>query len=80
MNKIKIKISEIIGSIGCIIITIIAILPEVLMVWVPVYALWNWLCPSIFGLPKVTFMQALGLIALIKLLFFGLTDINKENK
>ena len=36
-----------------------------------VMALWNWLLPSLFGLPTVTFWQALGLLALSRILFGG---------
>lgn len=38
--------------------------------WV-VMQLWNWLLPSLFGLPQVTFWQALGLLALTRILFGG---------
>lgn len=34
--------------------------------------LWNWLLPSLFGLPAITFWQALGLLALSRILFGGL--------
>jgi hypothetical protein len=33
--------------------------------------LWNWLMPSIFGLRAITFIQAVGLMLLGKLLFGG---------
>jgi hypothetical protein len=33
--------------------------------------LWNWLVPGIFGLTRITFAQALGLLLLGKLLFGG---------
>jgi hypothetical protein len=33
--------------------------------------LWNWLLPPLFGLPSVTFWQALGLLALSRILFGG---------
>ncbi len=33
--------------------------------------LWNWLLPGIFGLPHISFWQALGLLALARLLFGG---------
>ncbi len=37
-----------------------------------VMSIWNWLMPSIFGLVTITFWQALGILALAKLLFgFG---------
>jgi len=33
--------------------------------------LWNWLLPPIFGLREITFWQALGLLALCRILFGG---------
>jgi hypothetical protein len=36
-----------------------------------VMQLWNWLLPPIFGLREVTFWQALGLLALCRILFGG---------
>lgn len=36
-----------------------------------VFLLWNWLMPAIFGLPVITYFQALGLLVLSKILFFG---------
>jgi hypothetical protein len=33
--------------------------------------LWNWLMPAIFGLTPITFLQALGLVILSKILFGG---------
>src|SRR5262245_19832319 len=37
-----------------------------------VRSLWNWLLPSLFGWPVITFWQALGLLVLCRLLFGGL--------
>jgi hypothetical protein len=34
--------------------------------------LWNWLLPPLFGWPALTFWQALGLLALCRILFGGL--------
>ena len=36
-----------------------------------VLALWNWLVPPLFGGPQVTFWQAIGLLALCRILFGG---------
>lgn len=36
-----------------------------------VMGLWNWLMPVIFGLTTISFVQALGLLALSKILFGG---------
>lgn len=33
--------------------------------------LWNWLLPPMFGWPLVTFWQALGILALSRILFGG---------
>jgi hypothetical protein len=38
--------------------------------WV-VMSLWNWLLPPLFGWPALTFWQALGLLALCRILFGG---------
>jgi hypothetical protein len=37
-----------------------------------VMRLWNWLLPSMFGFPVLTFWKALGLLVLCRLLFGGL--------
>lgn len=36
-----------------------------------VLLLWNWLLPPLFGLREITFWQALGLLALCRILFGG---------
>ena len=36
-----------------------------------VMLLWNWLLPSIFGITTIDFWQALGILALSKILFGG---------
>ncbi|MFL5730704.1 MAG: hypothetical protein ACJ75J_14550 [Cytophagaceae bacterium] len=36
-----------------------------------VMMLWNWLIPAIFGLAQISFLQALGLLILSKILFTG---------
>jgi hypothetical protein len=36
-----------------------------------VMRLWNWLVPALFGWHQVTFWQALGLLALCRILFGG---------
>jgi len=33
--------------------------------------LWNWLLPQLFGFPQITFWQAIGLLALCRILFGG---------
>ena len=38
-----------------------------------VQQLWNWLLPALFGWPALTFWQALGLLALCRILFGGIS-------
>lgn len=40
-----------------------------LLVSLPVWLLWNWLMPVIFGVKTISWLQALGLIMLCQLLF-----------
>ena len=46
-----------------------------------VLLLWNWLLPPLFGVPQITFWQALGLLALSRILFggFGLHSSGRSN-
>ena len=43
----------------------------------PLMLLWNWLMPIIFGLPEITFWQAIGLNFLSTILFKS-TTIKKD--
>ena len=46
-----------------------------------VMLLWNWIAPALFNLREVTFWQALGLLALCRILFggFGLGGHHRPN-
>lgn len=52
------------------------LLTVVLIIGLPVMWLWNWLMPLIFGLTKISFLQALGLSLLGNMLF----NIGASNK
>ena len=57
-----------------IVIAPLAILGMLIFAWLGgqlVMLLWNWLAPTLFGLKQVTFWQALGLLALCRILFGG---------
>lgn len=46
-----------------------------LFIWIGgelVMLLWNWLLPTLFGWRQITFWQAVGLLALCRILFGGL--------
>lgn len=55
-------------------LAILVMLLLVVLGGVVVLLLWNWLLPAIFGWPPITFWQALGILALCRILFgrFGL--------
>jgi hypothetical protein len=56
------------------IMALLAILGMVIFAFIGgevVMLLWNWLAPALFGLRQVTFWQALGLLALCRILFGG---------
>jgi hypothetical protein len=40
-----------------------------LIISLPVWLLWNWLMPVIFGITKITLTQAFGILLLSNLLF-----------
>ncbi|MEO1011235.1 MAG: hypothetical protein AAFX53_07995 [Bacteroidota bacterium] len=49
-----------------------AILAGIVLIFLLGYVtlwLWNWLIPYIFGLPTITYWQAVGILALAKILF-----------
>jgi len=52
----------------CVVAMVVAIF---FFAWVT-YLLWNWLVPVLFTGPVITFWQALGLLVLTKILFFGI--------
>jgi hypothetical protein len=43
-----------------------------------VMQLWNWLVPNLFGLRPLTFWQAVGLLALCRLLFGGFGGLHRH--
>lgn len=45
-----------------------------LIISVPIWLLWNWLMPVIFGLTKITLLQALGICLLSQILFKSYND------
>jgi hypothetical protein len=52
----------------------LAILAIPLFIWIGgelVMHLWNWLAPTLFGWHQITFWQAVGLLALCRILFGG---------
>ena len=47
---------------------------------IPTFFLWNWLMPIIFGLGKVTFIQAIGINLLCECLFKARSSTSDSKK
>jgi hypothetical protein len=62
---------KVLKIVGWVTMGITAISALCLALGFPVMWLWNWLMPAIFGLPVVTFWQAVGLLVLSHLLLKG---------
>lgn len=44
----------------------------------PFWALWNWLAPDIFSLPRITLIEGFGLVLLFGILFGDSIKIEKR--
>ena len=51
-----------------------------LVLSIPLWLLWNWLMPHIFGLPTINILEAFGLSALITFLNPTAIKFNKPKK
>jgi hypothetical protein len=62
-------------------LAIVAIFAFIALGGVVVLQLWNWLLPPLFGLRQITFWQALGILALCRILFggFGFHGSNRSS-
>jgi len=70
--------NDIIETIGSVLAAILMIILVALILGFPLMWLWNWLMPSIFNLPEITFWQALGLNALSAILIKPTIKTNKD--
>lgn len=52
-----------------IVAALLMVVVIVLILSVPVWALWNWLIPTLFNGPEVTLLQSAGLTFLARFLF-----------
>ncbi|KAB7528844.1 hypothetical protein F8C76_13395 [Flagellimonas olearia] len=70
-SKVEYYVKKVLKVIAMVILGILfLLLANYVLMW-----LWNWLMPDIFGLPTVTYWQALGIFVLAKLIFgFGFGD------
>ena len=57
---------------GYLIGLIIVAFVSIVLFFVPFWALWNWLMP-LFGLPKITILQSIGLYLLLRIILHQTT-------
>ena len=61
--------SEFVEIVGWVVIGAFIIVIVALLYMLPLYFLWNWLMPNLFGITKITLWQSLGLLLLTGILF-----------
>lgn len=69
------EIAETIGYVfmGIGLVGLIAVL-----ITVPFYFVWNWLCPKLFNLPSINLWQSLGILLLSGMLFRSSRSSKKD--
>jgi hypothetical protein len=55
----------------------VAVLVAAFVVGAIVMVLWNWLMPTLFGVPAIGYLQAVGLLILSKLLLGGVRGLGR---
>lgn len=76
MNSIWSRLAEL--GIGCGLVAVAWAIIAII-IGLPIKWLWNWIMPSIFGLPEISFWMALGIALLVSILFGGVVKV-KTNK
>lgn len=67
-----------IETLSIVMVYLVTLLFVVLLLSWPFQLLWNWLMPTIFGLTKITILQATGLLFLSAFIFKG--NVQTKNK
>ena len=70
-NQKRRNMNNVLAAIGAIGLIAISVVASASWMTIPVYYLWNWLMPEIFGLTSLTFIEALGVSMLAVCLFKG---------
>lgn len=65
---------------GVVLLVILLGILMSLLLGLPLMLLWNWLMPSLFGLTKITFWQAVGLNLLSSILFKNSSSSSSSSK
>lgn len=62
-------ITNFVETVGWIVIGIGIVFLLALIYTLPVWVLWNWLCPKLFNLSQISILEAFGLLLLTGFLF-----------
>jgi len=68
------------NNLSQILATLAGIIAAIAIVSIFTMLLWNWLMPEIFGLGRISYLQAFGLITLANLLFPSAKSYEKITK
>ncbi len=69
------KIFDVVFS---IVLFVLLFILDSLLLFVPVYFLWNMVIPDLFSISRITLFQSLGITLLCKLLFSNTTSSSKD--
>lgn len=72
-------LNEFVEKLGCAVLLVILMVFFAVLTGIPVYFLWNWLMPDIFGLTEITLLQAIGLSLLCSCLFKSKISTNSDS-
>lgn len=64
--------------VGAVVVSIVIACVVALISAIPVYFLWNWLMPDLFGLSAITFWQSAGISLLCECLFKSHVNVKKD--
>jgi hypothetical protein len=71
-------LTKIKSSLATILVVLAILFLVSLVLGLPLMLLWNWLIPTIFGLTKITFFQAVGLNFLCSIMFKNSENSKKD--
>lgn len=79
-HQVKSKFEKVVKKVlKYILIAILAVVFLLLFSYGFMY-LWNWLMPDVFGINKVTYWQAVGILVMAKIIFGGFGDHDSHKK
>lgn len=79
-HQVKSKFEKVVKKVVKVIfIAILAVVFLLLFSYGFMY-LWNWLMPDVFGINKVTYWQAVGILVMTKIIFGGFGDHDSGKK